>query len=150
MNRWRKRDKNKAFTLTEILLVVIIIGILVGMVLPNIAGRGEQARRGAAKADIESNLAMALEMYELDNGRFPTTEQGLKSLLIKPTSSPVPENWGGPYLKKKEIPKDPWGNSYIYVCPGVHNTEGYDLLSWGSDGMESQDDIVNWSLDALQ
>jgi len=149
MGSINRRDK-KAFTLTEILLVVVIIGVLVGMVLPNIAGRGEQARVAAAKADIESNLSMALDMYELDNGRYPTTEQGLKALLVQPTSAPVSDNWSGPYLKKKELPKDPWGNAYVYVSPGNHNPESYDLSSSGADGMESQDDIVNWREAALE
>ena len=95
----------KGFTLIEIMLVIIIIGVLVAMVVPNLAGRGEQARRMAAKADIESNLATALDLYELDSGRFPTTEQGLISLLEKPGSTPVPVNWSGPYLKKKKALK---------------------------------------------
>ena len=142
----REMRSKSGFTLTEILLVVIIIGILVGMVIPNIAGRGEQARKAAAKADIEANLAMALDMYELDNGRYPTTAQGLKALVVKPTNSPVPENWAGSYLKKKKIPKDPWGNAYVYASPGAHDTESYDLSSLGADGVESQDDIVNWDL----
>ncbi len=132
------------FTLTEILLVVIIIGILVGMVIPNIAGRGKQARIAAAKADIEANLAMALDMYELDNGRYPTSEQGLRALLTKPNSSPVPENWSGPYLKKRVIPKDPWGHAYIYQSPGEHNPESYDLYSSGPDEQDNGDDIRNW------
>ena len=139
-------NKNiKAFTLIEIMLVVIIIGILVAMVVPNFAGRGEQARRQAAKADIEANLTTALDLYELDNGRYPTTEQGLNSLIEKPTSTPAPTNWNGPYLKKKKkIPQDPWGRDYVYVSPGVHNTEEYDLSSYGSDGVESADDVTNW------
>src|SRR3989338_10668131 len=101
--------KNKSgFTLIEIMLVVIIIGILVAMVVPNLAGRGEQAREGATKADIEANLATALDLYELDSGRYPSTEQGLISLLQAPSSSPVPVNWNGPYLKKNKLPKDAW------------------------------------------
>ena len=136
----------KGFTLIEIMLVIIIIGILVAMVVPNIAGRGEQARRMAAKADIESNLATTLDLYELDNGRFPTTEQGLIALLEKPTSTPVPANWSGPYFKKRKIPKDPWGREYVYTCPGLHNTEDYDLYSYGHDGVDGGgDDITNWA-----
>ena len=134
----------------EMLLVVIIILVLATMVLPNFAGRGEQARRAAAQADIEANLSVALDMYELDNGRYPTTEQGLKALVVEPTTSPVPSNWGGSYLKKKTIPKDPWGNLYAYVNPGTHNTEAYDLYSSGPDGVESDDDIVNWGTETIE
>ena len=139
------RRTTKGFTLIEIMLVIIIIGILVAMVVPNFAGRGEQARRAAAQADIEANLAAALDLYELDNGRYPTTEQGLQALLQIPSSTPVPTNWSGPYLKKKKsLPQDPWGKPYAYLSPGIHNTDDYDLSSLGSDGIESQDDITNW------
>jgi len=134
----------RGFTLIEIMLVVIIIGILVAMVVPNMSGRSEQARITAAKTDIESNLSTALDLYESDNGRYPTTQQGLQSLLEKPTSAPIPANWNGPYLKKKKIPKDPWGNDYVYVAPGQHNKDEYDLSSKGPDGAESEDDVVNW------
>lgn len=137
----------KAFTLIEIMLVVIIIGILAAMIIPNMAGRGEQARVAAAHADIDANLGTALDLYELDNGQYPTTEQGLKALLAKSSSSPVPANWHGPYLKKKRIPVDPWRREYKYAAPGIHNTEEFDLSSYGPDGVESRDDIDNWSDD---
>lgn len=138
------RSKN-AFTLVELMLVVIIIGILMAMVVPRLAGRSEQARAAAARADIDANLAIALDLYELDNGNYPTTEQSLNALVTAPTSAPVPANWNGPYLKKKKIPIDPWGRPYKYVCPGVHNTEDYDLFSFGRDGVEGgTDDINNW------
>lgn len=139
-----KKRNIEGFTLIEIMLVIIIIGILVAMVVPNFAGRGEQARVMAAKADIESNLATALDLYEVDNGRYPTTEQGLMALIEEPSSAPVPKNWNGPYLKKKSVPKDPWDKDYVYASPGIHNTEEYDLASLGSDGIESSDDITNW------
>ena len=136
----------KGFTLIEIMLVVIIIGILVAMVLPRLVGRSEQARTSAAKADIHSNLALALDMYELDNGFYPTTEQGLNALRSKPTSSPAPINWNGPYLKK--APLDPWGKTYIYKSPGEHNPKDYDLATWGADGVEGgSDDVTNWQED---
>jgi len=136
------RKGQKGFTMIEIMLVVIIIGVLVAMVVPNLSGRGNQAR-----VDIESNITSALDLYELDSGRYPSTEQGLKALLVEPTSSPVPSNWSGPYLKKKKIPVDPWGNAYIYMSPGVHNDNEFDLSSFGLDGVESDDDITNWADD---
>ena len=140
-----KQQRNKyGFTLIEIMLVVIILGVLVAMIAPNLFGRGEQARLAAARADIESNLATALDLYELDNGHYPTTDQGLKALNEKPSASPEPANWDGPYLKRKKNPLDPWGKEYQYTSPGVHNKEEYDLFSYGPDGIESDDDIVNW------
>ena len=141
-----KQNKIKrGFTLIEIMLVVIILGVLVAMVAPSLFGRSEQAKVAAARADIESNLATALDLYELDNGHYPTMEQGLTALIEKPSSSPEPSNWSGPYLKRKKIPLDPWKKEYQYVGPGVHNKDEYDLLSFGPDGVESDDDIVNWS-----
>ena len=135
---------NKGFTMIEIMLVVIIIGILAAMVIPNLRGRSEQARKAAAKADIEANLASALDLYELDNGKYPTTEQGLQALIAKPSQSDA-ISWNGPYLKKKRVPLDPWGKEYVYASPGAHNTEEYDLSSLGADGTESTDDVVNWT-----
>ena len=134
--------KKHGFTLIELMLVVIIIGILVSMVVPRLAGRSEQARVAAARADINANIATALDMYELDNGEYPTAEQGLKALVAKPDSSPVPTHWNGPYLKK--IPLDPWQRPYEYKMPSNHNQD-YDLSSLGPDGIESADDIVNWN-----
>jgi len=134
----------KGFTLIEIMLVVIIIGVLVAMVVPNIAGRSEQARNTAARTDIESNLATALDLYKLDNGGFPTSEQGLSALLTEPSASPAPIKWSGPYLKKKKLPKDPWNRNYAYAYPGEHNKDSYDLSSLGPDGIESKDDATNW------
>ena len=128
----------------EIMLVVIIVGILAAMVVPNLSGRGKQARVSAARADIEANLTAALDLYELDNGQYPTTSQGLAALIAKPTSSPAPANWSGPYLKKKRAPLDPWGREYVYASPGSHNAEDFDLASHGPDGVESKDDITNW------
>ena len=139
------KKNRKGFTLVEIMLVVIIIGVLIAMVVPNLAGRGEQARRAAAQADIEVNISTALDLYEFDSGRYPTGEQGLIALLVAPTSTPVPMNWSGPYLKKRRIPQDPWGQNYIYVSPGVHNTDSYDLYTVGSDGAQgTDDDVTNW------
>ncbi|MCU0666234.1 MAG: type II secretion system major pseudopilin GspG [Candidatus Omnitrophica bacterium] len=135
------KKKQEGFTLIEILLVVIIISSLSAMVLPRLVGRSEQAKTAACKADITVNLATALKLYELDNGSFPTTEQNLIALMIKPTISPVPENWNGPYLERR--PADPWGKEYLYKSPGEHRPD-YDLWSLGKDGKESKDDISNW------
>jgi general secretion pathway protein G len=134
-----KKLKFKGFTLIELMLVVIIIGALVAMVMPRLTGRGEQARMAAARADILSNIATALKLYELDNGDFPSSEEGLNALLNKPSST---ESWRGPYLEKKPI--DPWGREYKYKYPGEHRTADYDLYSLGKDGVESNDDVKNW------
>jgi len=132
--------RNKSgFTLIELMLVVIIIGALVAMVMPRLTGRGEQARVVAAQADIDANIATALKLYELDNGIFPSTEEGLNALLTKPGSA---RNWNGPYLERE--PVDPWGREYKYKCPGTHRTRDYDLYSLGRDGVESDDDVTNW------
>ena len=128
----------RGFTLIEILLVVIIIGILVSLVAPRLAGRSEEARKQAAKADIDGGISLALDLYEVDNGGYPAS---LSDLVTKGSGAP---NWKGPYLKKG-IPKDPWGSAYIYKIPGSHNTSSYDLYSVGPDKQEgSEDDIVNW------
>jgi general secretion pathway protein G len=121
--------RKKGFTLIEIMLVVIIIGTLVAMVMPRLAGRSQQARVTAAQADINANIATALKLYELDNGTFPTTEEGLQALMTKPASA---RNWNGPYLEKK--PLDPWGREYKYKSPGEHRQMDYDLYSLGGDG----------------
>lgn len=134
--------KRKAFTLVELMLVVIIIGVLVSMVVPRMSGRSEEARKSVAQADVDLNIATALKLYDIDNGGFPTTEEGLAALMSAPSSA---KNWKGPYLEKK--PLDPWGNEYHYQSPGTHRTADYDLYSLGRDGVESDDDVVNWSAD---
>ena len=135
-----RRLGSKGFTLIELMLVVIIIGALVAMVLPRLAGRTEQARVQAAQADIQSNIATALKLYELDNGSFPSTSAGLNALLKSPGDS---RNWNGPYLEKK--PLDPWGREYKYQSPGAHRSHDYDLSSIGKDGQSgTEDDITNW------
>lgn len=134
--------KKYAFTLIELMLVVIIISALVAMVMPRLAGRSEQARIAVAKADITANIPTGLKLYELDNGNFPITEQGLQALLSRPSSTPVPTNWNGPYIEKK--PVDPWGREYQYKSPGTNRPHDYDLYSFGKDGKEGNDDVANW------
>jgi len=132
----------KGFTLIEIMIVVIIIAALAAMVVPRLAGRTEQAKKAIVSADISSNIGMALKLYELDNGCFPTTQEGLNALFSKPSSASA-SSWNGPYLEKK--PVDPWSNTYHYKSPGSHNKSGYDLYSLGRDGIEgTDDDIGNW------
>lgn len=127
----------KGFTLIEIMLVVIILGILAAMVVPKLTGRSDEARKSVAKTDIESNLALAIDLYEVDTGMYPDS---LDDLTRSPSDA---TNWKGPYLKKK--PLDPWGRAYMYRCPGEHNEGTYDLSSIGKDGTEGGvDDITNW------
>ncbi len=133
----------KGFTLIELMIVVIIIAALAAMVVPRLGSRSEQAKVAVAEADINANISLALKLYKLDNGRYPTTSQGLKALLERPTASPMPTNWNGPYLEKE--PLDPWNNAYQYKNPGAQNKDNYDLYSMGTDGTEgTEDDIKNW------
>lgn len=137
-----KKKNERGFTLIELMLVVIIITTLAAIVFPRFVGRAKEAKIAAARAAINNNLAVALDLYEMDNSFYPATEQGLNALRDEPSSSPVPQNWKGPYIKRKSV--DPWGNSYVYVCPGIQN-EDYDLYSYGPDGVEGGgDDITNW------
>lgn len=133
----------QGFTLVEMMLVVVVISVLAAMVVPRLLGRGEQAREAAARADIESNLTSALDLYEVDTGTLPKTDEGLEALLSSPSNAKVARRWKGPYLKKK--PMDPWGNEYVYRFPGKRGGKAYDLLSYGPDGEEGgEDDIANW------
>ena len=120
----------RGFTLLEIMVVVVILGILAALVVPKIISRPDEARVIAAKQDIAC-LMSALKLYRLDNGRYPTTEQGLQALVVKPTTSPIPPNWKpGGYVER--LPKDPWGSPYQYLNPGVHGE--IDVFSYGADG----------------
>jgi general secretion pathway protein G len=134
--------RRKGFTLIELLLVLVILAVLAAIVLPKLVGRTEESKIKAAKAGI-SNISTALHTFEVDNGHFPTTDEGLNVLLTKPGNAG--NDWHGPYLDR--VPVDPWGNAYVYRKPGSHNTDpntGFDLFSMGPDGQESNDDIGNW------
>ncbi|MBC7788164.1 MAG: type II secretion system major pseudopilin GspG [Methylophilaceae bacterium] len=140
------RCRNLGFTLIEMMIVIVIMGILASLIVPKIMGRPDEARVIAAKQDIASVL-QALKLYKLDNQRYPTTDQGLQALVTKPTSPPIPPNWkSSGYLDK--LPIDPWGNPYQYLFPGVHGE--LDVFSFGVDGAaggEGNDaDIGSWSL----
>lgn len=124
--------KRGGFTLLELIVVIIVLGLLVGLVAPQIFGRVGEARTTTAKTQM-ALIATALDNFRLDNGNYPTTAQGLQSLRQKPTINPIPFNWKGPYLRK-EVPLDPWGKAYEFRSPGVRNPSGYDLMSFGRDG----------------
>ena len=119
--------QSRGFTLVEIMVVVVILGILAVLIVPRVLGRSDEARQAAAKHDI-ATIMQSLKLYRLDNGRYPTNDQGLQALVTKPTSAPAPSNWK-PYLDK--LPKDPWGNTYQYLSPGVHGE--VDVFSLGAD-----------------
>jgi len=139
-----RRSKDAGFTLIEIMVVIAIIGILATLIVPKIMGRPDEARATAAKQDV-GTIVQALKLYRLDIGRYPTTDQGLKALVEKPTSEPVPQNWkAGGYLES--LPKDPWGNLYQYSNPGTNGE--IDVYSFGADGKLGgtalDTDIGNW------
>jgi general secretion pathway protein G len=141
----------KGFTLIEIMAVVLIMGLLAGIVGTVVVGQIDQARSQTARAQIKQ-LESALTFYQMDNGRFPTSDQGLRALVEKPSGAPEPRNYRpGGYLQGGAVPADPWSNPYQYVSPGQHNPHAFDLWTYGSDGQaggEGADlDVGNWVAD---
>ncbi len=137
------------FTLIELMVVIVIIGILAGLIVPRIMSRPEQAKKVKARMQVES-IATALKLYKLDNGAYPTTEQGLQALVQMPSSGTSAKNWRkGGYLEKGKVPQDPWGNDFVYLCPGIH--DDFDIVSYGADGAsggeDTNADINSWETD---
>jgi general secretion pathway protein G len=144
-----KLKNSYGFTLIELMVVIVILGILAGLIVPRIMGRPEEAKQLKAKMTIEA-LETSLRLYKLDNGSFPTTEQGLEALVQAPDTGNVPKNYHeGGYIEKGRVPLDPWDNEFVYLSPGVHGE--YDIISYGADGVpggEGKDkDINSWELE---
>jgi general secretion pathway protein G len=144
-----QQGKQAGFTLIELMVVVVIIAILAGLIVPRFMGETDKAKQAKAKMQIES-LESALKIYKLDNGSYPSTEQGLKALVEAPTIGNLPKNWRqGGYLEKGKVPKDPWGNDFVYTSPGSHGD--FDLSSLGADGEPGGEDvnkdINNWEIE---
>ncbi|MBC8418951.1 MAG: type II secretion system major pseudopilin GspG [Proteobacteria bacterium] len=144
-----QKRSNSGFTLIELMVVIVILGILAGLIIPRIMGRPEEARQMKAKIQMES-IETSLRLYKLDNGSYPSTEQGLQALVEPPAVGELPRSWReGGYLEKGKVPKDPWDNEYVYLSPGVHGD--YDLMSYGADGQpggeDKNKDINSWDLD---
>lgn len=141
--------REKGFSFLELMVVVVILGILATYIAPRFMGRTDDAKAVKAKVDILA-IETALKLYKLDNGNYPTTEQGLAALVEKPSTEPVPLNWKEKgYLEKSKVPTDPWGKEYLYLSPGVH--DDYDLISYGADGAQGGEgknkDVNSWDLD---
>ena len=140
------RRNERGFTLIELMVVIVILGILAGLIVPRIMGRPDEARRAKARIQIES-LETALKLFRLDNGNYPTTEQGLQALVEPPSAGMIAKNWRqGGYLEKNKVPKDPWDYDFVYISPGAHGD--YDLISRGADGEPGGEgknkDINSW------
>ncbi len=151
MEKDMKRQSGEAgFTLIELMVVIVILGILAAFVAPKMIGRTEEAKSKAARVQI-SSFEAALSLYKLDNGSYPSTEQGLQALVEKPAVGSIPSHWKeGGYLEKNKVPRDPWGNEYVYLSPGIHDKD-YDIVSYGKDGEEggsgNNADIESWNSD---
>ena len=143
------KNENQGFTLIELMVVIIILGILAMWVAPKIMDRPGEARQMKVRLDIQ-NLETALKLYKLDNGSYPSTEQGLQALVETPETGTIPKKWKkGGYLEKGRVPKDPWGNDFVYLSPGLKGD--FDIISYGADGVpggeDENKDINNWELD---
>lgn len=138
-----KREKQRGFTLIELMVVVVILAVLAVVVVPNLMDRPDEARIVKAKQDINA-IGSSLQLYKLDNYTYPTTDQGLEALFTKPTDDPLPKNW-----KKllDQMPEDPWGNPYLYMMPGAHGS--FDVFTYGADGVDGGEGINatigNWN-----
>jgi len=146
---WKMKRHERGFTLIELMVVIVILGVLAGLIVPRIMGRPDEARRAKARIQLES-LETALKLYRLDNGNYPTTEQGLQALVAPPAVGTLVKNWRqGGYLEKGKVPKDPWDNDFVYISPGAHGE--YDLISRGADGELGGEgknkDINSWESD---
>lgn len=134
----KRQSKNRGFTLLEMLVVVLIIGLIVSVVVYNVAREPDKARAKTTRVQIES-FGTALQAYKLDNGHYPSTEQGLEALVERPGGFPEPKHWGpDPYINKKKIPQDKWGNDYIYSNDG----RNYLIISYGADGEQGGEDVA--------
>lgn len=144
-----KNRNISGFTLIELMVVIVILGILAGLIVPRIMDRPDEAKQMKARMQIES-IETALKLYKLDNGNYPTTEQGLQALVEPPQTGDVPRNWKkGGYLEKGRVPKDPWGNDFVYLSPGIQGE--YDIVSYGGDGVPEGEganrDIASWEME---
>jgi len=144
-----KRIDCRGFTLIELMVVIVILGILAGLLVPRIMGRPEEAKQLKAKIQIEG-LETALKLYKLDNGMYPDISQGLQALIERPDTEPFPKKWRkGGYLEKGRLPKDPWENDFVYLSPGIHGD--YEIISYGADGVpggeDKNRDINSWEIE---
>lgn len=143
-----KYSADRGFTLIELMVVIVILGILAAVVAPRIMGRADDAKVTEARVQIK-NFETALKLYKLDNSRFPSTEQGLEALVTAPTTGKVPRKWRkGGYLESRRVPADPWHNPYLYASPGLHGD--FDIISFGADsvrgGIDFDSDIESWAI----
>ena len=146
---FHKIKSTHGFTLIELMVVIVILGILVSFIAPKIMGRPDEAKQVKARVQMES-LETAIKLYKLDNGIYPMTEQGLQALVEQPQTGTLPKKWRkGGYLEKGRVPKDPWGNEFVYLSPGAHGE--YDIISYGADGVPGGDefnkDINSWEIE---
>jgi len=146
---FHKTKSNHGFTLIELMVVIVILGILVSFIAPRLMGRPDEAKQVKARIQMES-LETAIKLYKLDSGMYPTTEQGLQALVEQPQTGTLPKKWRkGGYLEKGKVPKDPWGNEFVYLSPGAQGD--YDIISYGADGVpggeEFDKDINSWEIE---